>query len=103
MGAQVNYKVLEVFSVLFYSMHLQELDQMSMQPKFFVYIFKSMLKFNFEIFPISFIDSIRMCGTILMPLSQSILFTMFDCQFYMVMVGINVNKVTVLFKCKNPS
>ena len=69
MGAQLNNKISKLFSVLCYTTSLLELDQMLTKPKFLVYIFKSMLNFNFEVFPISTINSIRMRGTILIPLS----------------------------------
>ena len=102
MRAQLNYKISKLFSVLGHTKSLPEPDQTPTKPKFLVYIFKSMLNFNFEVFPISAINSIRMRGTILTPPSQSILFTTCDCQLHTIMVRINVNKVTILFNCKNP-
>ena len=74
-----------------------------MEPEFSIYILKSILSFNFKIFTISCIDTIRVCGTILMLPSQRIFSTMFECQFHMLIVKINVNKVIVPFNFKNPS
>ena len=76
MRAQLNNEISKLLSVLCYIMSLPELYLISIESVFLVHIFESIFNLSFKVFPITYISSIGMCGTVLMPPGQSIFFIM---------------------------